>query len=47
MHVEDATGIEVDPDELDMDDFATVGTLASYLQNQQSDTAHAATSTGR
>ncbi|WP_017596053.1 acyl carrier protein [Nocardiopsis potens] len=34
MALEDATGIEVDPEDIDMDDFATVGTLASYLESR-------------
>jgi acyl carrier protein len=31
MALEDNVGIEVDPENLDMDDFKTVGTLADYL----------------
>jgi acyl carrier protein len=31
MVVEDAVGIEVDPETLDMDNFRTVGTLADYV----------------
>ncbi|MFW5418669.1 acyl carrier protein [Nocardiopsis sp. CNT-189] len=34
MALEDSTGIEVDPEDIDMDDFATVHTLASYLESQ-------------
>lgn len=32
MALEDHTGLEVDPESLQMDDFRTVGTLADYLQ---------------
>ncbi|GAA3761485.1 acyl carrier protein [Spinactinospora alkalitolerans] len=35
MSIEDGTGIEVDPENLDMNDFASVGTLATYLQSQE------------
>ncbi|MEU6733284.1 phosphopantetheine-binding protein [Streptomyces physcomitrii] len=31
MSLEDLVGIEVDPDELDADDFRTVGTLTDFL----------------
>ncbi|MFD0772492.1 acyl carrier protein [Streptomonospora algeriensis] len=37
MVLEDTTGVEVDPEEIDMDDFATVGSLASYLESQRTD----------
>jgi acyl carrier protein len=33
MELEDATGIEIDPDKLSMDNFRTVGTLADYLES--------------
>ncbi|GGZ46606.1 acyl carrier protein [Streptomyces inusitatus] len=32
--LEDLTGLEVDPEELDMDDFRTVGTLADRVGSQ-------------
>ncbi|KOV87934.1 acyl carrier protein [Nocardia sp. NRRL S-836] len=32
MALEDHTGIEVDPETLQMDDFQTIGTLADYLE---------------
>ena len=32
MALEDHTGIEVDPESLQMDDFRTIGTLADYLE---------------
>ncbi|ANZ40456.1 acyl carrier protein [Lentzea guizhouensis] len=32
MALEDHTGIEVDPETLQMDDFRTIGTLADYLE---------------
>lgn len=35
MALEDIVGISVDPETLDMDDFKSVGTLASYLDAQQ------------
>jgi acyl carrier protein len=35
VHVEDSTGIEIDPENLDMDDFTSVGSLTSYLQAQR------------
>ncbi len=35
MALEDIVGISVDPETLDMDDFASVGTLAHYLDVQQ------------
>lgn len=31
MALEDVSGIEVDPEKLDMDDFKTVGTLTDYV----------------
>jgi acyl carrier protein len=31
MALEDHVGIEIDAESLDMDDFRTIGTLASYL----------------
>lgn len=34
MSLEDAVGILVDPETLDMDDFKSVGTLANYLEAQ-------------
>jgi acyl carrier protein len=34
MTLEDAIGIEVDPETLDMDDFKSVGTLADYLESR-------------
>ncbi|MFE6687035.1 acyl carrier protein [Streptomyces sp. NPDC057743] len=39
MALEDAMGLEVDPEDLDMDDFATVGTLLTYLESQPDATA--------
>jgi acyl carrier protein len=33
--IEDTTGLAVDPENLDMDDFRSVGTLATYLLSQQ------------
>jgi acyl carrier protein len=35
MSLEDAVGISVDPESLDMDDFKSVGTLANYLDAQR------------
>jgi acyl carrier protein len=35
MALEDIVGISVDPETLDMDDFKSVGTLATYLDAQQ------------
>ena len=35
MALEDIVGISVDPETLDMDDFRSVGTLAGYLDAQQ------------
>lgn len=32
MELEDSLSVSVDPEDLDMDDFASVGTLADYLQ---------------
>jgi acyl carrier protein len=32
MALEDHTGLEVDPESLQMDNFRTLGTLADYLQ---------------
>jgi acyl carrier protein len=34
MALEDGIGIEVDPESLDMDVFASVGTLADYIGDQ-------------
>lgn len=31
MALEDAVGVEVDPEQLEMSDFASVGSLTSYL----------------
>lgn len=31
MALEDTVGFEVDPEELDMNDFRTIGTLADYI----------------
>jgi acyl carrier protein len=42
MAPEDIVGISVDPETLDMDDFRSVGTLADYLDAQQTDSALAA-----
>lgn len=39
MALEDIVGITVDPETLDMDDFRSVGTLASYLDAQQADSS--------
>ncbi|ARQ68469.1 acyl carrier protein [Streptomyces marincola] len=35
MALEDAVGISVDPENLDMDDFTSVGTLTAYVVAQQ------------
>lgn len=35
MTLEDAVDIAVDPEELDMDDFKSVGTLTDYVLSQQ------------
>jgi acyl carrier protein len=32
MVLEDAVGLEIDPENLDMDDFRTVGTLADFVE---------------
>lgn len=34
MALEDRIGIEVDPESLNMDDFASIGTLVDYLSGQ-------------
>jgi acyl carrier protein len=34
LALEDAAGISVDPETLDMDDFKSVKTLANYLEAQ-------------
>ena len=34
MALEDAVGISVDPENLDMDDFESIGTLADYVLAQ-------------
>lgn len=34
MALEDRIGLEVDPESLNMDDFASMGTLVSYLNGQ-------------
>jgi acyl carrier protein len=39
MTLEDSVGIEVDPENLEMDDFATVGSFADYLTRQVAPTA--------
>jgi acyl carrier protein len=33
MALEEATGIEIDPDNLNMDNFRSVGTLTDYVQS--------------
>lgn len=35
MALEDGIGIVVDPEDLDMDDFKSVGTLTDYVLAQQ------------
>jgi acyl carrier protein len=35
MTLEDAIAISVDPEDLDMDDFKSVGTLTDYVLSQQ------------
>jgi len=41
MTLEDSVGFSIDPESLDMDDFASVGTLTDYLQSQQAMDAQA------
>ncbi|MFJ8953501.1 phosphopantetheine-binding protein [Streptomyces sp. NPDC102381] len=39
MSLEDSTGIEVDPEEIDADDFQTVGTLTDFVLTATGGTA--------
>ncbi|MDH6134305.1 acyl carrier protein [Kitasatospora sp. MAA4] len=39
MALEDAVDLSVDPEELDMDDFQSVGSLAGYVLSQQAATS--------